>query len=389
MLNPELYQKLRYLYHDVVICDEDVPAELEFVDNIHGRSWQFGPGGRGEQYRINCPFCGDTKKHLYISYASFRVFSINGESLGKNKLIAQCYRRRCLNNKENMQCIVEALHSESAKAGLIEGNDADNITVPAVLDNSAHKPSYQVSSGSDLESLRTWYPDYKPMSECTDEEVLAYMQSRGISEKIASDFNVGYGPAKSPKTGQYYADGKPFIMLPIQDPIGTQGMQLRALPQYQGDLPKYLFHPACKRNFMLYNRANAIHSKLAVIVEGAFDAMKVGNMAVAIFGHTPSKMQLRMLEHDFRDGGVIWLPDMDIKKSISGKIDLDPPQIAKNQCAKWNASGMFPWGAHVVELPAKDAGSMSTEAVWLAILRQTKNIIILDYIQEYVLPALV
>lgn len=378
MLNRPLYEKLKSLFPEVEIHQEDVPAAIEPTAGLTLRKWQFKrQEASGEQYRINCPFCKDTKKHLYISYLSFATVDLNGESLGRSGLIANCFRRQCL----------RVPGAKDTLADMLTG--VADVPVAAVQDNSAFMPDYGTSADATLAGIRTWYPEYKPIAECDDEDVLDYLvRERGISIRTATQFNIGYGPAISLRTGKYYAGGAPFLMLPVIEPVGLTGVQLRALPKYQGTMPKYLFHPNCRRNMMLYNGEQASSYRLAVITEGAFDAIKTGPMAVSIFGHTPSKLQLTRLESNFRDGGVIWLPDTDIKRSDTGKVELDPPAIARKQCAAWFKDSVFPWGAHVVMLPGKDAGEMNPADIWLAIVRQIKHTVVLDYIQEHIIPKL-
>lgn len=378
MLNEPLYRKLKSLFREVEIHQEGVPAAIEPTSGVSLRPWKFRQGETsGEQYRVSCPFCGDTKKHLYINHLSLSSVVLNGESMGKCGVIASCFRRKCLQDAS----------ARAALSEMLAGTEEAEIT--AVLDNTQYMPKYETTSEQSTDGIRSWYPEYTPIEECTDQEVLDYLfTERGVSPELAVKFKLGYGPAKSLRTGKYYAGGKPFIMLPTIEPQGLTGVQIRALPKYQGDMPKYLFHPNCRRNMMLYNHEQASQYRIAVITEGAFDALKVGPCAVSVFGHTPSKLQLSRLETSFRIGGVIWLPDQEVKRNASGKIDLDPPAIARKQCASWYSDNIFTWGAHVVDLPGKDAGEMSTAEVWLAIMQQIKHTTVLDYIQEHIIPTL-
>lgn len=375
MLNPALYDRLVRKFGKVQLVQENVPAEIEMCRGVSLHEWRIGEGGSGEQYRVDCPFCGDHKQHLYISYLSFSTPLYKGERLGKCGLLAKCFRRNCLSSYENRQILREALLLQK-----------DIVETAVVDDNSALLPAYDVSPQITISGFQSWYPEYQPIETCQDQEILAYLAGRGISVETASKYRVGYGRVESKRPGKFLADGAPFLMLPIIEPDGCRGIQLRVLPQHQGTVPKYLFHPACKRNYMLYNRARAALFKLGVLVEGAFDVMKVGPCGLAMFGHTPSKIQKAHLEHDFGSGGLIWLPDIDVKRTPEGKVELDPAAIARKQCAVWFEQQAFPWGAHVVYLPKKDAGEMTTEELWLTILSQIKNSVMLTYIQEHILP---
>lgn len=383
MLNEQLFRKLQKLFKNVDVIQAGVPAQIEERSGLALNGWKISPGGSGQQYRVGCPFCGDAKKHLYISHVSYANVSLNGVSMGKSGLLAKCFRRDCLADPVKRAQLDQIIQSTVVDTNV-------DIRLAVVQDNSQFKPKYDVKNTPTLQGIRSWYKDYTPIDQhCQNEQVLSYLQDRGVSLQTAKKFKLGYGVAHSATTGTAYLNGAPFIMLPVIQPAALKGVQLRALPQYiTGDFPKYLFHSACKRNLMLYNRQQAAKFRVCVITEGAFDALKVGPPAIATFGHTPSKIQLRHIEVDHQQGGVIWLPDNDIKKSASGKVQLDPPAIARQQCAKWNKQGAFAWGAHVVTLPAKDAGQMSTIDIWAAILQQVHNPLMLDYIQQFIIPEL-
>ena len=75
--------------------------------------------------------------------------------------------------------------------------------------------------------------------------------------------------------------------------------------------------------------------------------------------------------------GVIWLPD----------TDLDCIKEAKVYADRLKLSGAFPLGAHVVELPAKDAGEMTRADIWKEILNQVPQNMG-EYLMENVVPQL-
>lgn len=384
MQNEQLFLKLKKLFHSVDIIQADVPAQIQEVRGLSINPWRISPGGSGEQYRVRCPFCGDTKKHLYISHISYANISMNGVSYGKCGLIGKCFRRNCLSNPQHRAQLDDLIQHT-----VIQSNVQVKLTV--VDDNSSALPKYDVQSAPTIQGIRSWFSDYKPVDQtCDNQQVLQYLTSRGVSIQLAKKFQIGYGRAKSPRTGEYYLNGAPFIMLPIIQPGALKGVQLRCLPKYATDaFPKYLFHHACKRNLMLYNRQSSSNFKVAVLVQGAFDAIKAGQPAMAIFGHTPSRIQLSHIQTDHQQGGVIWLPDRDVKISSTGKVQLDPVKIARDQCAKWNKQGTFAWGAHVVQLPGKDAGQMTTMDIWVAILEQVKNPLMIAYIERFIIPELI
>ena len=126
---------------------------------------------------------------------------------------------------------------------------------------------------------------------------------------------------------------------------------------------------------MLFNLDHARDTGVAVVCEGVFDVASVGKPGVCLFGHTPSRVQMTMLS-TFRQG-VIWLPD----------TDLDCIKEAKVYADRLNLSGAFPLGAHVVKLPAKDAGEMTRADIWKEILNQVPQNMG-EYLMEHVVPQL-
>ena len=125
---------------------------------------------------------------------------------------------------------------------------------------------------------------------------------------------------------------------------------------------KYWFHSGFRKKTVVFNLDIARQIGCGVLCEGVFDVASIGKPGVCVFGHTPSITQKRMLAANLQ--GLIWCPDTDVSPT------LDAIAIATQQAAEWNSAGVFPKGAHVVILPAKDAGSMTRQAVWEAILQQ-------------------
>jgi hypothetical protein len=75
--------------------------------------------------------------------------------------------------------------------------------------------------------------------------------------------------------------------------------------------------------------------------------------------------------------GVIWLPDTDLNCVKEAKVYAD----------RLNLSGTFPLGAHVVTLPAKDAGEMTRAEIWKTILTQVPQTMA-EYLYKSVVPKL-
>lgn len=377
MLNQVLYDALAKMFdNDVVVINEGQQADLRLDHNHPGR-WDIDQhSDHGEQYAVNCPFCRnppDTNHHLYISYLSYAVPVVDGTRLQIGKLRAQCFRNGCLKNLDNRDTL-------SRKIGLTmsllspDGSAWGDIT-PSIEKDPVEE--LNVSSNVTLEGIRTWLPDFQPITEdCDNVEVLQYLDNRRITWDDIQWLCIGYGPVMSPVKKKYLNNGTPWIIFPIVNNGNLVGVQARCLPLYlTEDGIKYWTHPACRKRTVLYNLDAARETGIAVVCEGVFDVASVGRPGVCLFGHTPSKIQMSMLS-TFRKG-VIWLPDNDLTCVKDAKVYAD----------RLNLSGVLPLGAHVVTLPAKDAGEMPRADVWKCILNQVPQAMA-EYIVESVVPQL-
>ena len=375
MLNPLLYEALKKLFKTVEIVNEGQHAAIEVMPN--GVDWTIPQSSEhGEQYRVNCPFCSDRKKHLYLSYLSYSRPVVHGIQLRIGRLRAQCFRSGCLRNRENYDYLEGQLGLAMALCG--NGMDCCSL-IPS--DGEDEKPvGYSVSNELSLDGLRTWVPDWQPIDDNTDQEVLNYLVGRRVTQDDVRWLHMGWGPIKSPKSGKYLNGGKPWILFPIVNNKKLEGVQARCPDVYLTDAGiKYWFHPGCRKRMLLLNLDEARKYGVCVVTEGAFDVLSVGKPGVCTFGHTPSTTQKQLLSSF--DQGLIWLPDTDVRQ------DLDPIAIARKQVNSWNKDNVFNKGAHVVVLPNKDAGSMSRQEVWKTILEQVSPEM-QTYLLERVLPRL-
>ena len=375
MLNQKLYDCLLSMFGEVVVVNEGQQADITADPRRIGR-WKIeDKSDHGEQYAVNCPFCpdNDTNHHLYISYLSFAVPVIDGVKMQMGKLRAQCFRHGCLKNKDNRETLRRRIGLKMA-AMSPDGDSWASITKGE--DTSDSGPKLDVSTDLTLEGIRTWVPDFEPVTEQSPEEILLYLDSRRITWEDIQWLFIGWGPVMSPVSKHYLNDGNPWIIFPVINNGKLVGVQARCLPQYlKEDGIKYWTHPGCRKRTVLFNLDNARDTGVAVVCEGVFDVASVGKPGVCLFGHTPSKVQMTMLS-TFRQG-VIWLPD----------TDLDCIKEAKVYADRLKLSGAFPLGAHVVELPAKDAGEMTRADIWKEILNQVPQNMG-EYLMENVVPQL-
>lgn len=356
MLNQALYNALVKLFGQVRLANEGVHTTIK-IDPSGNGDWQRPEGGEaGEEYIVNCPFCGDHKGHLYISHLSYASPVVSGMPLRVAPLLAHCFRRNCIAEQSNKEAL-------EGRIGLAMQQECE--VTPIVDMSEPDAPEFQLNLSNDLtlEGLRTWVPDWQLLDGCTDECVIRYLAERRITQADIDWLQIGWGPVKSVRTGNYLNDGDPWVLFPILKNDKLAGVQARCPSCYlkEGGI-KYWFHPGFRKRTVVYNLDVARQIGIGVLCEGVFDVASIGKPGVCVFGHTPSITQKRLLASNLQ--GLIWCPDTDVSPT------LDAIAIANKQVAEWNAAGVFPKGAHVVILPAKDAGSLPRQQAWEAILQQ-------------------
>ena len=373
MLNKPLYDVLVRMFKRVEIANEGQHARVSRKAGTVS-AWCIEKNNEhGEQYRVNCPFCDDKHKHLYISYLSYIRPVINGQILQVGKLRAQCFRRGCLKKVENR----EWLEGQIAMYRLALGAGAEIPNIEITEDSQETMPKYEVSEDISVDGFRTWVPDFEPITEKSRNDILEYLQSRRVTMDDVNWLHLGWGPVKSPRSGNYLNNGSPFILIPFIQNNQVKGIQGRCLPQYlKDDGIKYWIHPACRKRTVILNIDVARQLGLGVVCEGAFDVLSIGKPGVCTFGHTPSETQRRLLSTFSQ--GLIWCPDTDVTPK------LNPIKIAREHVTVWNEANVFPRGAHVVELSQKDAGSLSRQQVWEEIVAQVPA-----QMQEFLLERII
>jgi len=378
MLNPVLYSALGHAFGTVEVENEGESADIELTGNRqYPTEWRIMKDGRsGEQYRVNCPVCGDYKQHLYISYLSYARPVMAGLSLMQGRLLCHCFRRNCMAEAENRRLVERMIGAGMACVG-----DVDSLGAEINMCCESRPKYTPTDQKPTLEGMRSWIPGFNWCDENTDPDIVEYLSQRGVTQDMVDEFMVGWGPVVTPRTKTLLTGGAPWVLLPVVMNGMLVGMQARCPDKFiiSKDSLRYWNHPGMRKKTMVYNIDSARDCDTAVLCEGIFDVMKVGHPGVCCFGHTPSRTQLTMLSSIGKC--LIWLPDTDSHE------DFDTVQEARTQAAAWNAMQTFELGAHVVVLPEKDAGSMSRHDIWTVIMDQVPETVG-DYLVSRVVPRL-
>jgi len=309
VLNATLYNALKRRFGDVLVSNAGTTASVSYSRrgdrdcvNVKG----------GEYYRVDCPNCGDTSKHLWVSYL-FGTY----DSRSNSRLyhVATCYK-----------CPKRQRHRRNDRDGfgIKHAWDADWIEdFKETFSKARHvAPRVIVTNDTPLTSVNLPRGAYSTLDQlpCTHPAV-AYLASRGYDHKELS--NSGWMYCATSK--EVFASKR--IIIPIlhyiDDCLSLVGFQTRAIPGFSTyETPKYWTMAGFQRSRTLYNFHIAKDYPLIVVVEGVTDAARVGPNAVALLGKSLSVQQLKLLVQNSKTTRVAVLLDNDAYASACAMADM-------------------------------------------------------------------
>jgi hypothetical protein len=346
MLNEILYSKLTAFFKDrggVDIVDED--SRIQVVERRTERGTRMEKISNGEQYRMNCPFCGDKKKRLYISYAWGMPKSWFGNMPIDTFVI--CHNERCdttdnpnVEHRGNPGILLKNLFSRNFLSQ-ISGSFSKFTTVEVI------------SSGKLKESTGAKLP-FPSEHECIPVEKLIaehparrYLEGRNFdAAEIGGRFKAVYCTEYNHMLGEKsyaWLAGRLFFPTP-------QGWQARSIEDCKH--MKYFSCPGWSKSKVLYGFEEAKKMPFVLITEGVTDVWRTGAPAVGLFGKSISGQQLELLLGNWQTIGVMLDPDTETDKTRSMETALTKLRGAGRKVFK-------------VSLPdGRDPGECSRELVW-------------------------
>lgn len=347
VLNEPLYKALVAAYEDVVIVNEDSPMIVSRMPVV-----DVATGGRlsdmrissdmvdegGEYYTINCPFCDDkdVKRHrLWVCHAWGSRIDVNGLHIPVSKGLVHCYNEHCMNNHEYWKKFCQS----------VEGKWKPDVVTHSTCSNGPLEVKPVVFPSTFYVNV----PGADPM-------ITNYLTGRGYDlNELAKHWDFRYGkidfydvPAVIMPV---YFDGK-YAFWQARYPVNGE------IPEFFHDgrrKPKYYIPAGAKKSLVLYNMDRAIHTDTIVLVEGIFDAVRIGDSGVAMFGKKPSGRQANRLYAMASDKRVVWIPDQDDEEAV---------EAARTYTERWNMAGAFEGGAHMLTLPDGDPAEYTREEIW-------------------------
>jgi hypothetical protein len=313
-LNPALYGRLRRAYGAVRMANDglaliarDMPAALTWdrdaaKANVRTR---LVIDQDGEYYRVNCPFCLDTRFRLYVSY----MFGHKLDNVDRRlDFLAVCFNENCLGRDENRERFLDTLRALDSELGMMPVRKGRVLPEgpPVVLWPGPCKPLHLLPDGHPARS-------YVEGRCCDPDRLGKFYDVRYCSESI-----------------HVYARNR--IVVPIYwrgQLAGWQARYLGELPwkKRKGLPPKYYTMKGMLKGRFLPNHENARCYRTGVLVEGWFDVFAFGPMALPLMGNSVTAIQARMFGDTFgKDGrsGVILLDPEEYDDPTFGRRVLDP-----------------------------------------------------------------
>lgn len=241
----------------------------------------------GEYYRVNCPYCNDTRYRLYVNH----MFGQRDGHGRRMLFLAVCYNEGCLDNRENQLDFIDRiddldLSETSVRKGVVVPEEAREVSWPGRC--------------SLLSALKDSHP------------AKVYMRSRDFDpDHLAKTYMVSYCHES------YYSLARDRIIIPIFEKQKLKGWQARHIgeldwkgPDRRELPPKYFSCPDSDfRSKCIYGLETMREWETGILVEGPTDRWRFGFMSGCIFGNTVTTIQRRKFLSAFRKRTGVLLLD--------------------------------------------------------------------------------
>jgi hypothetical protein len=291
-LCPSLYQSLELHFGRVLIANEGERLYSHpSTDPRTGRRWT-RVDYPGEQYRVDCPRCNDTKGRLYI-----------GHRFAEFNHLAICHNENCYSSPQARRQLYLLLFRT----------------------RSPVSPAVRAGKGAGRASCPTAVPqlpgEVVPLADLPpDHPAVAYVSERGFDPTgLSREYGIGFCTKASP--GFKTAEGR--LIIPVTIGGKLVGWQARFVGERNWKacpVPKYWTMPGMAVKNTLYNWDRAQVAGFGVLVEGVTDVWSVGPHAFAAFGKSISVAQYHRIEAGFRDRPLVVLLDGDASRETTAIV---------------------------------------------------------------------
>jgi hypothetical protein len=280
----------------------------------------------GECYKLNCQHCGDTRHRLFFCHLAGARAIVSGRKtpIQFSSFVCVCHNEHCNSQHPDFGNWIRSLGLDKGPVldltqafspkkldgyvGLFAATE-DKLPSPCYPLTSTEIPDfvseYIVDRGFDPYTLQAEYGvGYSP-----DGAVYDRMTEAEYKEAVQALTEKGEDRSKLKQKGELWG-GR--IIVPVTQGRRLVGWQGRLVRNQDKGCPKYFTSPRLEKAKALFNLDRALLGNVAVLVEGVFDAFRVGPPALAMFGKSISQAQMAILKIVFsQTGGCIVLLDPD------------------------------------------------------------------------------
>ena len=308
-----------------------------------------GYGGRsqtkiyhsGEYYRVNCPFCKDTRKRLWINH-KYGQYDNYGHPM---TFLATCYNDECLSVASNRSSLFNAIYGLQNGRKKLPPFPLADVPWDSAASATARLPGECIP----LTRLAQVSPNHPA--------VQYMLGKRRYTHALLDKFNISLCTRPLPEF-EYVADR---IIFPVYMRDQLVGWQARYIDTANWKVtPKYYSMKGMKKQQFLYNFDNAKDSPFVVVVEGPTDCRPLYDCGVGLFGKSISRKQYDLLLQTWAGKPIIMLLDADaLEESTSVIKDMQRNGVCVVQ-------GQLPAGT--------DPGDYDRSAVMNLVYAQARNI---------------
>jgi hypothetical protein len=361
-LNPRLFAALQSLYGRVLIANEGEASHVDYEPDpgCPGRVRAHAVC-KGEEYRVDCPWCPDTRGRLYVNHR-YGVYDRAAHT--GNYHLFYCFNEGCHADhwhrlefqarvSSALRCLGRGISLRPQAKPLPAPKDRPPVALPEGLEpvHELHRShpavSYLLGRGFDPAELGTrWGVSYA--RSCPTCRPAVY--ERLVIPVYQPTADPG-GPANEARPGELW------------------GWQARAIRPLSPQAPKYLFAAGMPKSRLLYGLPQALRTRGPVCVcEGATDCWRLGGNAVALFGKCMSHGQAGLLLRHFAGRRLVLCLDRDAAAESARARDA----LKAGRAQAGDTSPVV-----VAELPQgrKDVGECGRAEAWEAVrsaLREMK-----------------
>lgn len=279
MLNPKLHNMLvrQFGRNNVSVVNEDVELEASYARRDRGDTNKADyklddVTCSGEEYRINCFKCGDTRKRLYINHR----WGLYDDRTGtRNLWLVNCWNANCWSDYESQRRLYTRILG-------------DVILRPTDLRRA---PPTKVARQRAIDwPGAMWMLDHM-QQKMPQHEAIRYLEDRGFEPaRLTRLFGVGFCVDSDLELATRR------VVAPVYWSKRLVGWQARYVgPSLDKSIPKWYTCPGFKTAASLYNFDKAKRYSTVVITEGPGDVWGFGRQAVAVFGKVIRRQQLALL----------------------------------------------------------------------------------------------